>query len=82
MEATIKKAKTYKQCDKIEAVLVKALDDGRMEEDDYFYWISVVDQQRGRIDLKYIVAKMNRNPNTPTVTHNKHGKKIPVEKIP
>ena len=82
MEATIKKAKTYKQCNEMQAVFDKALDDGNMSEDSYFYWSKVLRQQRMTIDMKYIVAKMNRNPNTPTVTHNKHGKAIPVEKIP
>ena len=56
MEATIKKAKTYKQCNEMQAVFDKALDDGNMSEDSYFYWSKVLRQQRMTIDMKYIVA--------------------------
>ena len=81
MEQTVKKAKSFKQCDEMEAVMVKALDDDIMDEDDHYKWIGLIDHQRVVIETKKSCAKMNANPNTPTVTHDKHGRKIKAEKL-
>jgi len=81
MEDTIKKAKTLKQCDEIEDVLTKALNDGKLEEEDYHHWMEVLRHQRVVINLHAIVVEKNANPNTPTITHDKHGVKIKTETI-
>ena len=81
MKKLISAIKTEKKCNEVEDFLQDAMIAEKISEEQYFELDKALRLQRMKIETKSIVAEKNANPNTPTVTHNKHGKKIKVDKI-